>query len=156
MITVFGNFFLVYSKLKLRFGICCKKTDMVGTIIEKWIEKRIGKVLFCNLCKKDVNYDKGGINQVNMCCHWNTKKHGRLYNQIQIFRQHSKQLTAIFNYPNCWIYVIKAEILWLFKVAEEDWSFASCDYLEKLFARMFKGCNVAEKFGVGNTKASYC
>lgn len=46
-----------------------QKTAMVGAVIEKWIEKRIGKVLFCNLCKKDVNYDKGGINQVNMCCH---------------------------------------------------------------------------------------
>ena len=42
-----------------------QKTDMVGTIIEKWFEKRIGKVLFCNLCKKDINHDKGGINQVN-------------------------------------------------------------------------------------------
>lgn len=26
---------------------------------------KTGKVLFCNLCKKDINHDKGGINQVN-------------------------------------------------------------------------------------------
>ena len=60
------------------------------------------------------------------------------------------QLSQLLN-----ISVIETEILWLFKFAEEDWSFASCDHLNKLFARMFKGCNVAETLGVGHTKTSY-
>ena len=51
--------------------------------------------------------------------------------------------------------VLEAEIVWLFKLAEEDWSFESCDHLDKLFVRMFPGSAVAEKFGTAHTKASY-
>lgn len=50
--------------------------------------------------------------------------------------------------------VIEAEMLWLFKIAEEDQCFASRDHLDKLFVRMFKDCNVAEMFFVSHTKSS--
>ena len=51
--------------------------------------------------------------------------------------------------------VTESEIFLLFKLAEEDWSFSSCDRLDQLFAWMFPGSDVAEKFDVGHTKASY-
>ena len=39
-------------------------------------------------------------------------------------------------------------------VAEEDWSFALCDHLNKLLLRMLKGCNVAKTCGDGHIKVS--
>ena len=50
--------------------------------------------------------------------------------------------------------VFEAEYLWAFKVADEDWSFASCDSLEVLLQRMFPGED-GEKFSVAHTKMSY-
>ena len=42
-----------------------QRTDKLGVVTKQCAGKQIGKVLFCNLCKKDVNYDKDDINQVN-------------------------------------------------------------------------------------------
>ena len=50
--------------------------------------------------------------------------------------------------------VFEAECLWAFKVAEEDWSFSSCDNIKALFQRMFAG-EVCEKFSIAHTKMSY-
>ena len=49
---------------------------------------------------------------------------------------------------------MEAECLWAFKVAEQDWSFCSCDDVNSLFYRMFP-YEVSEKFSVGRTKMSY-
>ena len=35
------------------------------------------------------------------------------------------------------IQVTQAEELWSFKLAEPDWSFRSCDVIDRLFHRMF-------------------
>ena len=125
--------------------------------IEKTTKKVAGagsKILWCKLCKKDVHYEQGlyGVNQ-----HVSSKTHQRLWEELKPNKQTTLQPVA-----GSWklskplhVAVTEAEILWLFKVAEEDWSFSSCDQLDKLFSRMFQGSTTAEKFGVGHTKASY-
>ena len=50
--------------------------------------------------------------------------------------------------------VFEAECLWAFKVAEEGWSFASCDSLKVLFQQMSPG-ELSEKFSVAHMKMSY-
>ena len=40
-------------------------------------------------------------------------------------------------------------------MAEEDFSFQSCNNLDELFKRMFEGCPISEKFSLGSSKASY-
>ena len=49
---------------------------------------------------------------------------------------------------------MKAECLWEFKVAEQDWRFCSCDDINSLFYCMFP-CEVPKKFLVNPTKMSY-
>ena len=135
-----------------------KRTDKLGAAIEQSAGKRIEKVLFCNSCKKDVWYDKGGTNQVNQ--HALSSKHKKSWQSLQpdpnlqtTFKTTGDniQLSKPLNMS-----VIEAEILWLYKIAEEDCCFASRDHFDKLFARMFKDCNVAEMLGIGHTKSSYC
>ena len=48
----------------------------------------------------------------------------------------------------------QAEELWAFKLAEQDWSFRSCDVIDQLFHCMFQN-ETSEKFAVGYTKISY-
>ena len=48
----------------------------------------------------------------------------------------------------------QAEGLWAFKLAEQDWSFRSCDGINQLFHRMFQS-ETSEKFTIGCTKMSY-
>ena len=40
---------------------------------------------------------------------------------------------------------MEAECFWAFKVAEQDWSFRSCDDIKSLFYRIFP-CEVSERF----------
>ena len=49
---------------------------------------------------------------------------------------------------------MKAECLWEFKVAKQDWSFRSCDDINPLFYCMFP-CEIPRKFLVDPTKMSY-
>ena len=116
----------------------------------------MGKVLFCTLCDKDVKYEQGGINQINP--HVGSETHKKRWKNFN--PDPNKQTTfqpsrGQFTLSKPLKAVTESEILLLFKLAEEDWSFSSCDHLDQLFARMFPGSNVAEKFGVGHTKASY-
>ena len=48
----------------------------------------------------------------------------------------------------------QAEGLWVFKLAELDWSFRSCDGIDQLFHCMFQS-ETSEKFAIGSTKMSY-
>ena len=50
--------------------------------------------------------------------------------------------------------VVEAEILYAFKLAEQDWYFRSCDGTGTLFENMHLG-EVASKFGLGYSKMSY-
>ena len=52
------------------------------------------------------------------------------------------------------IQVTQAEGLWAFKLAEQYWSFRSCDGIDRLFRRMFQS-ETSEKFAIGRTKISY-
>ena len=132
-----------------------KKKDKLGAVIEKWATKKVGNVLFCTLCDKHVKYEQGGINQINQ--HVGSETHKKRWknlnpdpNKQTTFQPSQGQFTLSKPLNEA---VTESEILLLFKLAEEDWSFSSCDHLDQLFARMFPGSNVAEKFGVGHTKA---
>ena len=48
----------------------------------------------------------------------------------------------------------QAEELWAFKLAEQGWSFRSCDGIDRLFHRMFQS-ETSEKVAIGRTKMSY-
>ena len=110
------------------FSLPCKlsdmlhRTDKLGAAIEQSAGKRIGQVLFCNLCKKDFNYDKGGLNHVNQ--HVLSSKHKKAWQGLQpdpylqtTFKTTGGniQLSKRLN-----ISIMEDKILWLFKVAEED------------------------------------
>ena len=44
--------------------------------------------------------------------------------------------------------------IWGFKLAEQDWSFRSCDVIDQLFHCMFQN-ETSEKFAMGLTRMSY-
>ena len=48
----------------------------------------------------------------------------------------------------------QTEGLWAFKLAKQDWSFRSCDGIDRLFHHMFKS-ETSETFSIGCTKMSY-
>ena len=48
----------------------------------------------------------------------------------------------------------QAKGLWAFKLAEQDWSFRSCNGINRLFHRTFQS-KTSEKFTIGHTKMSY-
>ena len=51
--------------------------------------------------------------------------------------------------------VSAAEAMWMFKLAEEDYSFRSCDNTKQLFGNMFTEGPTAANFTMCRTKASY-
>ena len=44
--------------------------------------------------------------------------------------------------------------LWAFKLTEQDWSYRSCDEIDRLFRSIFQS-ETSEKFPIGLTKMSY-
>ena len=133
-----------------------KKTDKTGVVIGTWAKPgKVKKQLWCSWCEKPVPYDHGGVNQVNQ--HVKGKKHDdqrKLRNpekQSSLLPSQGKLVLAKSKSRA----VSEAEILWCFKVAEEDWSFSSCDRLALLFQRMFQGSPAADGFAMAHSKASY-
>ena len=51
--------------------------------------------------------------------------------------------------------ISSAEAVWMFKVAEQNYSLRSCDGVPKLFLTMFSDSNIAKGFTVSRQKASY-
>ena len=51
--------------------------------------------------------------------------------------------------------ISSAEVIWMFKVAEQDYSLRSCDRVPKLFQTMFSDSNIAKGFTMSRQKASY-
>ena len=131
------------------------KIDSNKIEIGKYAKVHTDTSLWCNLCQKSVAVDHSGLSQVNQ--HAKTKEH-KLKSDARFSTSQPRfeKVGSTFEYSSkpLGTRVFEAECLWAFKVAEEDWSFTSCDSLKVLFQRMFPG-EVSEKFSMAHTKMSY-
>ena len=121
----------------------------------KWAKIHTEKTLWCMLCNKSVAIDHGGLSQVNQ--HLKTNDHKvKADARFSTTQPKFQKVGNSMEYLNKSIdkRVLEAECLWAFKLAEEDWSFASIDDVKILFKRMFGG-EVLEHFSAGHTKMSY-
>ena len=132
-----------------------KKNDFFEVEIGKWGRKHSNTELWCSFCNKAVPFDHGGMNQINQ--HMKSGKHKTTSNLR--FSNTQPKLQQVKGALKLGIPVstqtTQAEVLWAFKVAEEDFSLMSCNDVGKLFGRMFEGSAVAEKFSMGQSKISY-
>lgn len=129
-----------------------EQTDTNGVVVGKWAKPHNQQNIWCTLCAKSVSISSGGMWMVNQHAKGTNHKQlstARFSDNQPRFSPSSSTLIKPLNER-----VLEAEILWAFKVAEEDWSFRSCDNLDKLFGRMFHSEESA-KFGMAHTKASY-
>ena len=131
------------------------KVDANNIHIEKYVKVHTSTSIWCHLCQKSVAIDHGGLSQVNQ--HVKTKEH-KIKSNTRFSPSQPKfdKVGSAIEYSSKPLEtrVFEAECLWALKVAEEDWSVASCDSLKVLFQRMFPG-EVGEKFSVAHTKMSY-
>ena len=108
------------------------------------------------LCNKAVAVDHSGIGQVNQ--HAGSGSHS-LESKTRFSSDQPKFEKIGNNIKFCskplQTRYIEAECLWVFKVAEQDWSFRSCDDINSLFYRIFPCESFREVFIVGHTKMSY-
>ena len=131
------------------------KVDANNIQIGKYAKVHTSTSIWCHLCQKNVAIDHSGLNQVNQ--HAKTKEHKVKSNaRFSPSQPRFEKVGSAIEYSSKPLEtrVFEAECLWAFKVAEDDWSFASCDSLKVLFQRMFPG-EVSEKFSAAHTKMSY-
>ena len=51
--------------------------------------------------------------------------------------------------------VLRAEVLWVFKILTSHYSFKSCKDINQLFSKMFPDSQIAQSFSCGATKCAY-
>ena len=107
------------------------------------------------LCDKTVAVDHSGIGQVNQharsgCHSLKSKTH---FSSDQPKSEKIRKNIKFCSKPLQTRYM-EAECLWAFKVAEQDWSFRSCDNINSLFYGMFL-CEVSKKFSVGHSSSTW-
>ena len=130
------------------------KIDCKNVKVGDWAKQHDGESIWCTLCNKKVSIDHSGMGQINQHCR--TFEHSSLSNERFSTSQPKfiKTGSTITLGKPLDRRVVEAEVIWAFKLAEQDWSFRSSDDTGKLFQRMHFG-EVAEKFKMGRTKMSY-
>ena len=125
---------------------------------------REGKEHFrCILCNTSLKYSRQGFQAIEQHSkHTNqsdlrfNKKQPRFSTQDAACASTEAQKPAIvFNNPALDDKQRVAETMWLFKVAEHDFSFRSCEQLSSLFQAMFPDSLIGKSFTMGRSKASY-
>ena len=128
------------------------QVDVNKVPVQKWAKEHGNTSICCTLCSRKVSVGSNGI--------WLVNQHAKGANHKALSDARYSENQTRFGFSTGEMvkslqdYVCEAEVLWAFKVAEEDWNFKSCDSLDKLFQRMFSN-DVSAKFGVSRTKMSY-
>ena len=110
--------------------------------------------IYCTSCHKPVHINHGGMEQVNQPVRGKTHKS---FSEAKFSSSQSRffqSASGVQLAKPVHIQVTQAEGLWAFKLAEQDWSFRSCDGIYRLFHRMFQS-ETSEKFAIVRTKMSY-
>ena len=131
-----------------------QKKDDNNVLLSKWATPGKDEKSVCTLCFRPVQIDHGGMGQINQYARVSTHK------QLSDAKFSESQPRFFKGASNVQLgkpvkaKITQAEGLWAFKLAEQDWSFRSCDGIDQLFHRMFE-CEKSEKFAIGRTKMSY-
>ena len=124
-------------------------------MVNKWALLGVNSsAIYCALCRKPVPINHGDMEQVHQ--HVRGKTH-KSFCDAKFSRSQSrffKSASSVQLAKSVHIQVTQAEGLWAFKLAEQGWSFRSCDGIDRLFHRMFRS-ETSEKFAIGRTKMSY-
>ena len=134
--------------------------DDNGIILSDWVTKdgNLGHVK-CMLCSKEIKFSTTGLQ--SMMRHSQNAKHKELSKiKFSTKERHlvstPKAAQKSLIDPPLESKVCAAEAKYLFKLAENDFSFRSCDQTPELFQSMFSDSVIAGKFSMSRTKASYC
>lgn len=135
------------------------QSDDKGYTIGQWCKAdKYEYSAFCTLCYKSFSVKTSGISQVKQ--HANGSDHNkRAKDRFSKAQPHfasspstSGNIALVPKSVND--QTLQAEIWWVLKVANNDFSFASCDDLDKLFKLMFP-CPYTADFTLGSKKVSY-
>ena len=145
--------------------------DANNIIIGLWASKKDSKNFHCSLCNTNLRFDSQGGQALKqhskMSLH---KKNSNLrFSQRQTYfvaaANNSTTSSATATTASKTIHydstthetkVKNAEAIWLFKVAQSDWSFNSCENTPELFKNMFTDSTISNSFTMSRWKASYC
>ena len=147
------------------------QNDEVGNQIGNWCQKESESSAHCIICNKSFSISNSGFSQIRQ--HFKGERHksearykmGKNVSYLSFTRKvstptseeqsssgsSSKQLKL---QPAIADQATSAEILWMLKVSQSDYSLSSCDGLPQLFRKMFP-CPASEEFSLCRTKASY-
>ena len=147
-----------------------QQSDSLRQCTGSWSKKESDQTADCLICQKVFNISNSGISQVKQ--HAKTDKYKsmakcRLGENIATisFQQRSIQQTCegaatsshttkLAVVPAILEQITTAELLWMLKVAKNDFSIASCEGISYLFKKMIPG-PVTEGFTLSRSKASY-
>ena len=152
--------------------------DKNGDIMKKWCRQSTSKTFSCLWCIKECNFTSQGLyalkqnaatgNHKKMHLEHNDKKAIKISSSssssLVSCSASSSSVSSFFKpspamslKPSLEERTSNAEILWMLKVTESDYSLKSCENIKQLFKRMFD-CDVTNNtsFSLGRNKVSYC
>ena len=144
--------------------------DKNNVELSLWLSRLSNTHAYCNLCAKSLKYASQGsqsfMNHSSTSDHKGVSDARFSSNQVHIAVKRKQTTIAssltspkspkvIVLDPSLDDKVASAEAMWLFKVAEEDYSLRSCDNTPKLFQSMFPEDPISKRFTMSRTKASY-
>ena len=154
-------------KRKMKFSkLWLKNPNYVG-----WLSRRSDGLAYCSYCCKEIHISNMG--ESSLKSHLKSKKPGKSGKScFQPVERKSEEESAINTKDQpkegsstltqrCISSFIKrdaiitAEIRWVLKVVQSNYSQRSCEDNVELFKTMFPGHQVAEKFSCGQTKCGY-
>ena len=139
-----------------------EQIDAYEVAVHLWAKYLDSHYCWCSLCNKKVKYDKS--------CGQALTRHANIDDHKKLSKLRFSNTAAhiggsdgtikskdrvISIHPSLNNKVSAAEATWLFKVAEEDYSFRSCDDTQLVFKKMFPDSAISQKFTLSQKKASY-
>ena len=133
--------------------------------LKRWLKKQYSEYGYCMLCNREVKYATSGVQAFIQ--HATKKIHKERSdakfgdNQVHIAGNPSSSSSEVSKEKEIILdrsladKVTGAEAMWVFKLAQQDYSLRSCENIPLLFKRMFPDSEVAKKFTMGRAKASY-
>ena len=145
--------------------------DANGVLIRKWASKHDDQHFWCQICNKSLKFISGKQALIN---HSKMESHKSLSDTVYSQKQSRlvvsssassapKSGSSTSSSPPIIVLdaaleekALSAEAKWLFKIARDDITLRSCDNTQELFSSMFSDSEIAKKFTMSRTKASYC
>ena len=143
------------SKRKTTSKNLLEKIDANNVMVKKWTVLGVNaNAIDCTLCCKPVPRNHSSMEQVNQ--HVCDKMH-KFFSDAKFSSSQSrflKSATSVKLAKPVHIQVTHRKGIWALKLAEQAWSFRSCDVIDRLFHCMFQN-DTSEKFAMGLTRMSY-